>query len=713
MRFIGSKVNLLEDIELFINENIPHYKDLVFCDIFSGSAAVGRYFKKEYEIISNDNMYFSYILQKSTIETNKIPEFADLKKELKKKSLNDILNFLEKEPLDDLQEQFKIKDEELFILNNYTPNENCERMYFTPEIGKRIDLIRILIEKWYKEDFLNEEEYYYLLGLLLEAVPFYSNISGIYGAYLKHWDKRAFKEFEFPELEICDNKKDNKSYNKDAHELIREIKGNILYLDPPYNHRQYVPNYHVLETIAHYDYPEIKGVTGMRDYSNQVSKFCRKKEVYGALEDIVSNADFNFIVMSYSTDGILTEDEIEEIFKKYGNPETFKKNRIKYRKYKSKQKQKSKDLKELLFFIELKPMPKDAPIKKIKKETQTTLLGFGEETVDSEEEDKKVNAKKETKSKAKNENKKEKTKKGTKKPKTKKKEKEETKKFLKSPFNYIGGKHKIMPQIYPNFPKEISTFVDLFGGGFNVGINIDADKIIYNDQITPLVDLFQYLNDNEYEDIINYIESRISEFDIKMEEKEGFLEFREYYNKNSENPLDLYVLIAFSFNYQIRYNNSGEYNCPHGTNRSHFSKNMKNRLEKFVNEIHEKDISFYNKDFTDLDLVNKLDEDSLVYCDPPYLITTGSYNDGNRGFKNWTLKEEQELLDLLDELNENGIKFALSNVIRQGDKSNDLLINWIEKNNYKAINIDSDYSNSNYKKKEKNKIAEEVLIINY
>ena len=395
----------------------------------------------------------------------------------------------------------------------------------------------------------------------------------------------------------------------------------------------------------------------MRDYSNQVSPFCRKNEVYGALEYLVSNSDFNYIVMSYSTDGILTEEEIEEIFKKYGNPETFRKNRIKYRKYKSKQKQKSKDLKELLFFIELKPMPKDRPIKKIKKERQTTLLTFNEENNIPKKEEKNNILKKETKKK---------TKKGS-------------KTFLKSPFNYIGGKHKIMPQIYSNFPKKISTFVDLFGGGFNVGINIDADKIIYNDQITPLVDLFQYLNDNEYEDIINHIKNRIDEFNIKKEEKEGFLKFRDYYNENSENPLDLYVLIAFSFNYQIRYNNSGEYNCPHGTNRSHFSKNMENRLEKFVNKIHEKDIIFYNKDFTDLDLINKLDKDSLVYCDPPYLITTGSYNDGNRGFKNWTLKEEQELLDLLDELNENGIKFALSNVISQGDKSNDLLINWIEK----------------------------------
>ena len=681
MRFIGNKTNLLEDIELFIHENIPDYENLVFCDIFSGTASVGRYFKKDYEIISNDNMYFSYVLQRATIEINKMPDFISLKKYLNKNSLNEILKYLETESLDDLQNDFEIKDEELFILNNYTPNENCERMYFIPEVGKRIDLIRILIEKWYKQEIINKDEYYYLLALLLEAVPFYSNISGVYGSYLKHWDKRVYKPFEFPKLNVLDNGKNNKSYNKDSHDLIREIKGNILYLDPPYNSRQYVPNYHVLETIARYDYPEIKGVTGMRDYSNQISKFCRKKEVYDALEDIVSNSDFNYIVMSYSTDGILTENEIEEIFKKYGNPDTFKKTKIKYRKYKSKQKQKSRDLKELLFFIELKPMDKNRPIKKLIKEKQTTLFGFENRLIPQE--------------------------------KTEKSRKKGTKQFLKSPFNYVGGKYKLLPQIYPNFPTNITTFVDLFGGGFNVGINIDADKIIYNDQITPLVELFQYFSDNDYEDIINYIKNRIKEFNIKKDEKEGFLEFRDYYNKNSNNPLDLYVLIAYSFNYQIRYNNSGEYNCPHGTNRSCFSKNMENRLEKFVKKIHEKNIIFYNKNFTDLNLLSVLDQNSMVYCDPPYLITTGSYNDGNRGFKNWTVKEEIDLLNLLDKLNENNIKFALSNVISQGEKLNTLLINWIKKNNYNVINIDSDYSNSNYKKKDKNKVSKEVLVINY
>lgn len=286
--------------------------------------------------------------------------------------------------------------------------------------------------------------------------------------------------------------------------------------------------------------------------------------------------------------------------------------------------------------------------------------------------------------------------------------------FLKCPFNYIGGKHKILPQLFTAIPKTNDIFVDMFGGGFNVGINSVASKIIYNDQLTPLVDLFKYLQENSCEDIIKYIETTIKENNIRKDEKEGFLKFRDKYNQNVEKfPLDLYILISFSFNYQFRFNNSGEYNNPHGTNRSSFTKNMKERLIQYINIIHEKDITFLNKDFTNLDY-SILTEDSFVYCDPPYLITTGSYNDGNRGFKNWTIKEEKNLLDLLSKLDKRGIDFALSNVTIHDGRQNDLLLDWIEVNDFTALDINSDYSNSNYHKKNREKEKNtEVLVINY
>ncbi len=688
MRFIGNKVLLVEDIKRFIGENIPVNDDFVFCDIFSGSGSVARYFKQHYKIISNDIMFFSYILQKSTIELNEIPDFSILKKKLAKNSLHEILNYLETKSLEFLQEEYNIYSKDLFIYNNYTPSENCERMYFTQEIGKRIDIIRIIIEQWLTCEWINDNEYTYLLALLIETVPYYSNISGVYAAYLKHWDPRALKRFKFAGLDIKNNHRENICYNEDSHSLIRKIEGDILYIDPPYNHRQYPPNYHILETVAKYDYPEINGVSGMRDYSNQISKFCRKREVKYALDDLIKNAQFQYIIMSYSTDGILDAEEIEEIFKKYGVEGTFNMaSPIKYRKYKSKLKQKKKDLHELLFFVEKETKrSKDHNevrniIKKSKRKpfpVQSTFNIDGNASVFVYNHP------------------------------------SEQKNFLKCPFNYIGGKHKILPQLYEAFPDNISTFVDVFGGGFNVGINVDAEKIIYNDQLTPLVDLFKYFQTTTYEDTINYIESTIEEYGIKKHEKDGFLEFRDKYNANEiKNPLDLYVLICFSFNYQIRFNNSGEYNCPHGTNRSSFTPNMKERLKDFIELIHGKNIEFYNSDFTKLDY-SQLDNNSLVYCDPPYLITTGSYNDGNRGFKNWTIKEEKELLELLNDLDAKGIHFALSNVTIHDGKENKLLIDWINKNNYRAIDISSDYSNSNYQKNKKDiKKNKEVLVVNY
>ncbi|WP_405290494.1 DNA adenine methylase [Methanobrevibacter sp.] len=378
MRFIGNKTALLDNINDFICGNIPYYEDMIFCDIFSGTSSVARYFKKDFQIISNDLLYFSYVLQKATIDNNRFPNFKNLKKELNLNNYDDLLNYLENSPLDKLQKDYNINDEELFIYNNYTPSSDvCERMYFKPETGKRIDLIRILLNKWLENKTISENEYFYLLAILIETVPYYSNICGVYGAYLKTWDKRTYNPFKLQNLEIINNNKDNISYNCDAHELIKKIKGDILYLDPPYNTRQYPPNYHVLETIAKYDYPEIKGVSGMREYKEQISMFCRKKEVYNALNDIIKNANFQYIIMSYSTDGILTIDEIEEIFRNHGISDTYKMAKpIEYRQFKSQKRPSKKDLHELLFFVEKEvenPRINDKKLFRKKKEIQTTL----------------------------------------------------------------------------------------------------------------------------------------------------------------------------------------------------------------------------------------------------------------------------------------------------------------------------------------------------
>ena len=286
--------------------------------------------------------------------------------------------------------------------------------------------------------------------------------------------------------------------------------------------------------------------------------------------------------------------------------------------------------------------------------------------------------------------------------------------YIKSPLNYIGGKYKILNQIIPKFPKKINTFVDLFGGGFNVGINVNAETVIYNDVIEPLCELMNYFSDNEADEVIKKLEDNIKNNSLDKENTDAFLRLRNKYNHNiyeneDEKILDFYSLILYSFNYQIRFNQNMKYNTPFGKNRSSYNPNIKKNLEKFIKKINKTNVKITKDKFVDFDFSN-LGEDDFVYCDPPYLITTGSYNDGNRGIKDWTLDDEKKLLSILDDLNSRGVKFALSNVLVANDKKNEILTEWSKK--YTVYIIENSFNNSNYRRKKKDDTIE-VLITNY
>ena len=279
--------------------------------------------------------------------------------------------------------------------------------------------------------------------------------------------------------------------------------------------------------------------------------------------------------------------------------------------------------------------------------------------------------------------------------------------YIKSPLNYTGGKYKILKYILPCFSKNIGTFVDLFGGGFNVGVNVDAKKIIYNDHNLFLSQMFEYFK-AEGLNIIEKIYIRISDFDLSEENAEGYLALRESYNKHKD-ILDLFILTCYSFNHQIRFNSRHEFNTPFGKNRSAYNKTIEENLINFIHALQSKNIEFFSKDFTFLYGFD-LGENDFVYCDPPYLISNASYNDGKRGFKNWGTDEEIQLLDLLDFLDYKHVKFALSNVLIHKGMSNDRLIEWSKRYNVK--HIDKNYNNSSYQRKNKDKETQEVLILN-
>lgn len=282
------------------------------------------------------------------------------------------------------------------------------------------------------------------------------------------------------------------------------------------------------------------------------------------------------------------------------------------------------------------------------------------------------------------------------------------KQCVKSPLNYTGGKGKLLPQILPLFPDKVGTFIDLFCGGCNVGTNVNADKVIYNDYMSQIIELFKNWKDNNLEDTIQYIETQIEKFNLSKQNQEGFLELRKQYNEYRD-IRDLFVLVAYAFNHQIRFNSKGEYNMPFGKDRSEYNKNMKNNLINFITRIQEQNSIFLNKSFDELK-VEDFTKDTFIYADPPYLITVASYNE-NGG---WNDEMEYKLLEYLDKCNENGIKFALSNVLEMNDKSNDILKKWIEEKGYNVHHLNYTYGNCNYHKLDKTVgLTDEVLITNY
>lgn len=281
-----------------------------------------------------------------------------------------------------------------------------------------------------------------------------------------------------------------------------------------------------------------------------------------------------------------------------------------------------------------------------------------------------------------------------------------------SPMNYIGGKFKLLPQIRPLLPNDINTFVDLFCGGCNVGVNINAKSLIFNDNLTYLIDLYRLFYTLPVEDIISHIKSRIMKYSLSLTNDEGYKQLRSLYNE-TRNALDLFVLVAFSFNHQIRFNNAHEFNNPFGRERSSYNSRMEYNLIAFIHRLQSLNVDFSSKNFDEFDF-SKLSVKDFVYCDPPYLITTGSYNDGKRGFTGWDRNQELTLLGILDNLNAMHIRFALSNVLFHKGRKNDILLEWVNDNKYITHHLSKNYSNSSYHLKNRNAAqTDEVLITNY
>ena len=295
MNYIGSKYKLSDFISSSVKSIVGEdLSDKIFCDLFAGTGVVGRNFKKEVKkVISNDMEFYSYVLNKNYIENH---EFLD--NEIYIKELNET------------------NGEEGFIFNEYSENGKANRLYFSEHNGKKIDAIRTKIEFWKTEKKISSALYYFLLASLLESADKVANTASVYGAFLKKIKKTAQKELILEPAIFEINSHSHEVYNEDSNLLIKKIEGDILYLDPPYNAREYGANYHLLNTIAKYDRFTPKGKTGLRVYSK--SAFCKKKEVEKSFDDLIKNANFKYIFLSYNNEGIMSSETIKKILSNYG-----------------------------------------------------------------------------------------------------------------------------------------------------------------------------------------------------------------------------------------------------------------------------------------------------------------------------------------------------------------------------------------------------------
>ena len=283
--------------------------------------------------------------------------------------------------------------------------------------------------------------------------------------------------------------------------------------------------------------------------------------------------------------------------------------------------------------------------------------------------------------------------------------KDSTKVVYECPLNYIGSKAKIVSQIMKYQPKDRTTFVDAFGGGFNVGINSNAKTVIYNDINYLVSNLIRSFKDYDTYDYLLYVKRIIKKFGLEKAKVDSYLAAREYYNSlpmEKRDPRLLFAVILYGFQQQIRFNGQHNFNNPVGMRW--FNDKILEKMISFSRRIKEGNFMFFSENYTEL--LNYITQDSFVYFDPPYELTTGSYNDGKRGFKGWNKNLEAELFAFADQLNSNKIPFMLSYVIEHKGKVNQALIEWVNSNSYTIIQLGDIIGISGSRRKE-------VLIVNY
>jgi adenine-specific DNA-methyltransferase len=322
LRYLGCKTLLLDWIGKVVSD--LGVSQGTFADLFTGTTTVAQHFKtKGFQLITSDTMYFSYAFQHTYIASSCLPKFekvltlptvCEYTRTIKQTSdsIAVVVSYLN-----------QLSGKESFIFENYSPEGNIhKRQYFTSYNARKVDAIREQIDLWRQANLLNDSEYFLLLTSLIEAVSDISNTAGTYGAFLKHVDDRALKPLNLMIPNVLEDSLGHKVFCEDANQVVKRIECDVLYVDPPYNRRQYAAYYHLLDTIAKWDKPNVKGKTGRRPYAEQRSRYSTV-EAEQALTELVRDANCKHILISYNDEGRLSRETILKVLSLRGKPSLF------------------------------------------------------------------------------------------------------------------------------------------------------------------------------------------------------------------------------------------------------------------------------------------------------------------------------------------------------------------------------------------------------
>jgi adenine-specific DNA-methyltransferase len=539
---------------------------------------------------------------------------------------------------------------------------------------QKIGIIRDDIEKLFEEKIISNREKAYLLTSLMYAFDKIANTVGHYDAYRKV-DIPEKRLFLLP-LAIRNSKYNSEIYRDDANDLVKKINADVVYIDPPYNSRQYCDSYHLLENVAVWKKEKVYGIARKIDRSHLKSQY-NMKTASVAFCDLINNINAKYILLSYNDMGTsgnvrsqsrISDYEILSVLKIKGEVKIFE---MDFKQFTTGKSNKD-DLKERIFLC------------KVNMGSKTKRMVV----VSSKHNPVRTN-------------------------------------FVKSPLNYTGGKHKLLPQITKIFPVKIDTFYDVFSGGANVGINAVANKIVCIEKNTHVVNLLKFIQKSNFKNIHQKVIDIVDKFGLSQSyikgydfykvnssdglgqfNKEAFLRVRDEFNKNKTRMDLLLTLILYSFNNQIRFNSNSDFNLPVG--KRDYNGNSRKNIAAFNQLANEKKIVFKNCDFREI-LGSGITQNDFVYLDPPYLLGLASYNE----LDGWNKNYEIELYSVLSKLNKRNVRFALSNVLEHKGVNNEIMKKWANSESLKINKLNYDYKNSNYHSTARNNNTVEVLITNY